>query len=66
MKTIDEQDLELTDEILMRLVQDFASSQEKLKAQMQRAKDAGAKKPQYSHYTLAETALENFAKNYAA
>jgi hypothetical protein len=63
---IDSQEIELTDDILCRIVQDFSESQQKLKAQMEHAKEIGGKNPRFSHYTLSETTLKNFAKNYAA
>ena len=62
----DEQDIELTEDILLRIVQDFVASQKKLKEEMQHARTIGGKNPRFSHYTLSETTLKNFAKNYAA
>ena len=60
------QDLELSDDILCRIVQDFVASQKKLKEQLEHAKAIGGKNPRFSHYTLSETTLKNFVKNYAA
>ncbi len=51
----------LTDEQAIRMMRDFVQSQEKLQAERARAvEQLGGEAPRYTHYTSAETALDNF------
>jgi len=50
----------MTDDQFIQIVQDFVTSQEKLKAHRERAIHKTGVAPRYVHYTLTETTLKNF------